>query len=137
MDKIDNFKMKQVEANPEQFKASPIRDSDTSLIFPEKVRRTRNRPADPMKIWDYLELLFSMLYDSYNGKYPVPKKTIIVGIFALLYLINPIDIFPDFIPLMGFVDDIAALAFAASLIKDDLNRYRAWKMSNDSDFINL
>ena len=79
----------------------------------------------------------ALLYDSYNGKYPVPKKTVIVGIFALLYLINPIDIFPDFIPLMGFVDDIAALAFAASLIKDDLNRYRAWKMSDDSDFINL
>jgi uncharacterized membrane protein YkvA (DUF1232 family) len=60
-----------------------------------------------------------------------------VGIFALLYLINPIDIFPDFIPLMGFIDDLAAFAFAASLIKDDLQKYRVWKMSSDSDFIRL
>ncbi len=137
MNKIENIRMKQIEADLEQSKANPNQASDAIVVFPEKVRRTRNRPADPMKIWDYLELLFSMLYDSYNGKYPVPKKTVIVGIFALLYLINPIDIFPDFIPLMGFVDDIAALAFAASLIKDDLNRYRAWKMSADSDFLNL
>jgi uncharacterized membrane protein YkvA (DUF1232 family) len=27
------------------------------------------------------------------------------------------------------VDDLAVLAFAASLIKDDLDKYRAWKMS--------
>ena len=67
----------------------------------------------------------------YNGKYPVPKKTLIVGIFALLYLINPIDIVPDFIPLLGFADDLAALAFAASLIKGDLNRYRVWKNARD------
>lgn len=119
--------MKQIEANLEQFKTNASQDSDTGVIFPEEVRRTYRRPADLRSIWAYLELLFSMLYDSYNGNYPVPKKTVIVGIFALLYLINPIDIVPDFIPLLGFADDIAALAFAASLIKDDLNKYRVWK----------
>jgi uncharacterized membrane protein YkvA (DUF1232 family) len=123
--------MKKIEANLEQFKADTSPDSDTRLIFPEEVSRTHRRPADLRRIWDYLELLFSMLYDSYNGKYPVPKKTLIVGIFALLYLINPIDIVPDFIPLLGFADDIAALAFAASLIKDDLNKYKVWKNARD------
>ena len=129
--------MKQIEANPELFKANPSRDSDTGVVFTEKVRRDYRRPTNLWKIWDYLELLFFMLSDSYNRKYKVPKKTVFVGIFALLYLINPIDIFPDFIPLMGFVDDIAALAFAASLIKDDLDKYRAWKTSEDRDFIHL
>jgi uncharacterized membrane protein YkvA (DUF1232 family) len=74
--------------------------------------------------------LFSMLSDSFNKKYPVPKKTVFVITFALLYLISPIDISPDIIPLIGFVDDVAVLAFAFSLIKDDLENYRAWKMSN-------
>jgi uncharacterized membrane protein YkvA (DUF1232 family) len=118
------IKLKQSEVNPSQ-------DSDTSVTFPEEINRTHRRPADLRRIWDYLELLLSMLYDSYNGKYPVPKKTLIVGIFALLYLINPIDIVPDFIPLLGFADDIAALAFAASLIKDDLNKYKVWKNTRD------
>jgi hypothetical protein len=30
--------MKQIEANPGQFKANLSQDSDTSVIFPEKVR---------------------------------------------------------------------------------------------------
>ena len=137
MDNSDNVRIKQIEANPGQFKANSNQFSDFSVIFPEKVKSTRNRPADPRKIWDYVELLFSMLSDSYNRKYPVPKKTVFVITFALLYLISPVDIFPDIIPLIGFADDIAVLAFAASLIKDDLEKYGAWKMSNDSDFINL
>lgn len=130
MDKIYDVRTEQVEANLEQFKVNPNQLSDTSMIFPETVRRTRSRPTDLRKIWDYLELLFSMLSDSFNKKYPVPKKTVFVITFALLYLISPIDISPDIIPLIGFVDDVAVLAFAFSLIKDDLENYRAWKMSN-------
>jgi uncharacterized membrane protein YkvA (DUF1232 family) len=137
MDKIYDVRTEQIEANLEQLTVNPNQLSDTSMIFPETVRRTRSRPADLRKIWDYLELLFSMLSDSFNKKYPVPKKTVFVITFALLYLISPVDIFPDIIPLIGFADDIAVLAFAASLIKDDLEKYGAWKMSNDSDFINL
>ncbi|MDR7666044.1 YkvA family protein [Methanosarcina sp. Z-7115] len=130
MDKIYDVRTEQIEANLEQFKVNPNQLSDTSMIFPETVRRTRSRPTDLRKIWDYLELLFSMLSDSFNKKYPVPKKTVFVITFALLYLISPIDISPDIIPLIGFVDDVAVLAFAFSLIKDDLENYRAWKMSN-------
>lgn len=130
MDKIDNVITKPIEANFEQFGANSNQLTDTGVIYPEKVREIRYRRADLRKIWDYLELLFFMLLDSFNKKYPVPKKTVFVITFALLYLISPIDIVPDIIPLIGFVDDVAVLAFAYSLIKDDLENYRAWKMSN-------
>lgn len=130
MYKIDNFRKKQTEANPEYFNVSPDKVSDTSLGFPQEVRDYRYRSTDFRNIWDYLELLFSMLSDSFKGKYPLPKKTAFVLTFAILYLISPVDILPDIFPLIGFADDIAVLAFAASLIKDDLKNYSIWKMSN-------
>mgnify|MGYP000975276177 CR=1 FL=1 len=101
--------------------------SETSVGFPEVTRHYRYRPADPRRIWDYAGLLFSMLRDSFNGRYPLPKKTAVVMTAAFLYLISPIDIAPDILPLIGFADDIAVLFFAASLIKDDLEDYSAWK----------
>jgi uncharacterized membrane protein YkvA (DUF1232 family) len=129
MDKIYNVRAKKVGSNLDQFNEYPDQASDTSKVFPEEMRGAHHRLADLRKIWDYLGLLSSMLADSFNGKYPVPKKTVLVITFALLYLISPVDFSPDIIPLIGFVDDITVLAFAFSLIKDDLEKYRAWKMS--------
>jgi uncharacterized membrane protein YkvA (DUF1232 family) len=108
---------------------SPEQDYNTSVGFPEVRKRYRYDSADFMKIWDYLGSLLYMLVDSFNGKYPFPKKTAIALIFSFFYFINPVDIVLDILPLIGFVDDIAVLAFAASFIKDDLEKYRLWKMS--------
>jgi uncharacterized membrane protein YkvA (DUF1232 family) len=39
----------------------------------------------------------------------VPQKYKIMGLAALLYLINPFDLIPDFIPGAGYIDDLGAL----------------------------
>jgi len=39
----------------------------------------------------------------------VPQKYKIMGLAALLYLINPFDLIPDFIPGAGYLDDVGAL----------------------------
>jgi uncharacterized membrane protein YkvA (DUF1232 family) len=134
MSKTSSFKRKKVGSNLDQFDIDPDQESDTSTDFTEEftdeVRSDHRRQADPVKIWEYLGLLFSMLADSFNGKYPIPKKTAAIITFALLYLISPVDIAPDILPLIGFVDDVAVLAFAFSLIKEDLENYKAWKISS-------
>ena len=43
---------------------------------------------------------------------PYDAKMQIVG--ALAYLIVPTDLIPDFIPVAGFTDDLAAVAFAVN-----------------------
>ena len=48
---------------------------------------------------------------------PVKAKTLIVG--ALGYLILPADLVPDFIPALGFTDDLTALMVALRT----LNKY--------------
>lgn len=130
MGKNDNARTKQIEEDIEYFKVSPEKASE-NMDFPDELRDSRyRRTANPRKIWYYMQLLFSMLIDSFNGKYPLPKKTIFVMTFSLLYLISPVDISPDVFPVIGVVDDIAILAFAFNFIKDDLEKYNAWKISN-------
>ena len=46
-------------------------------------------------------------------------KTIIIG--ALGYLISPLDIIPDCIPVVGFMDDISILLLAFKTIKENVN----------------
>ena len=130
MYKTNNIRAKKVGSNLGQIKDNPDQDFDTSAVFSEEVKDSHYHRADYRKILDYSGLLFSMLANSFNKKYPVPKKTVLVITVALLYLISPVDFIPDIIPLLGFADDIALLAFASGLIKDDLEDYRVWKINN-------
>ena len=45
---------------------------------------------------------------------PLKAKATIIG--ALGYLISPIDIIPDFIPVLGFSDDAVAVAVALAVV---------------------
>ena len=49
---------------------------------------------------------------------PVKAKTFIIG--ALGYLILPADLIPDFIPALGFTDDLTALLLALRAVNTHL-----------------
>ena len=61
---------------------------------------------------------------------PFGIKTAIVG--ALAYVIVPVDLIPDFIPVAGYTDDMAAIVSAVGMVADlitpDIKRKAADKV---------
>ncbi len=45
-------------------------------------------------------------------------------LLAILYLINPFDLIPDFTPILGFIDDGLIIAFLVSKLKEKVDFYR-------------
>jgi uncharacterized membrane protein YkvA (DUF1232 family) len=78
--------------------------------------------------WDDIKTSFALIRDWFNGSYDkVPTRMIVSLAGALIYLVSPLDLIPDWVPMAGFVDDAAMLAFVFQLSKVDLNAYRRWK----------
>ena len=76
-------------------------------------------------------LLIRMLVDYFDGKYKeVPWKTIAMGVFAFIYLLNPADLIPDYIPVIGFLDDAAVLGIVWQAIKWDVKDYVEFYCTN-------
>lgn len=76
----------------------------------------------------YIPVMISMLRSYYDGTYKEPPyKVILAVVSVLIYWIAPVDLIPDFIPGIGYVDDAAVVALALKLIKDDLDTYKEWK----------
>ena len=40
-------------------------------------------------------------------------KRAIIALLAILYVISPLDLIPDFIPVIGWLDDLGVLVWAA------------------------
>lgn len=75
-----------------------------------------------------LKLLFAIVRDYCNGVYrEVPFWTIAAIVAALLYVLSPIDLIPDFIPFVGYVDDALVVGACLAMVKQDLNNYEEWK----------
>lgn len=53
---------------------------------------------------------------------PAAAKGVAIG--ALLYFVLPLDVIPDWIPILGFTDDAAVIAAAVSWIGPMLQPYR-------------
>ena len=72
--------------------------------------------------------LFSLFKDFYKGNYKEVPWMVIASIGgSLLYVLSPIDLIPDFIPVVGYLDDAAVFAACLRFVKEDLEKYRTWK----------
>ena len=85
--------------------------------------------------WDDIKTSFALIRDWFNGSYDkVPTRMIVSLAGALIYLVSPLDLIPDWIPMAGLADDAAMLAFVFKLSRVDLNAYRRWKESQRVEY---
>lgn len=86
--------------------------------------RTAGRGVIEKSLWLY--------YAAQSPNTPKWAKSVIYG--ALAYFVLPVDAIPDLIPLVGFTDDLGALAAAvasvAMYIDDDVREAARRKMSD-------
>ena len=77
------------------------------------------------------KLLFSLIKDYWRGVYrDVSIWSILVFSLAIIYILSPIDIIPDFMLGIGQIDDAAVLFLCLYFLEKDLYKYKEWKTRN-------
>ena len=63
-----------------------------------------------------------------SGRYKdVGWSTIIIVVGAVLYFLDPIDLIPDFLPVIGYTDDLSVIAFALTRVRRELEKFEDWE----------
>lgn len=83
------------------------------------------RKHEGAKWYDDFKLLYDMVTDK---NFSIGKTAYLAIAGALAYVVMPVDIIPDFIPGIGFIDDIFVVGFVMKSISDEIERYRSYRL---------
>nr|WP_298250844.1 YkvA family protein [uncultured Halomonas sp.] len=97
--------------------------------------RLRGRSRMIGQITRALRLFVPMLGDVWRGRFrPVPWTAILWMLAALVYLVSPLDLIPDFLVLVGVLDDAVIVGWLLTRVDTALGPYRAWREASvDAD----
>ena len=81
---------------------------------------------------DFLTLIRLVRAYTFRGYREVPLKSILAAVAAIIYFVNPVDLIPDFIPIIGYIDDAAVVGLALRFIHEDLENFRKWEQDQEA-----
>jgi len=81
-----------------------------------------------------VRLMIALVRDYWRGAYrQVPWWVIAAVAAALLYVLNPVDLIPDVIPVVGHIDDATVVAACLLMVEQQLAEYEAWREATDPE----
>lgn len=74
---------------------------------------------------EYLTLMVNYVKDVATGRYKGYSKThLTLIVAAILYVVSPLDVIPDFLIVAGLIDDAAIIAWVFNEIGKELDKYK-------------
>lgn len=100
----------------------------TAYLMDEALKKAQKNKGLLAKVWDDLMTMIRLVKAWSVGKYKnVPWETILWALAAIIYFVNPFDLIPDFIPVIGQLDDAVVIGLAVASIRGDLDDFRGWE----------
>jgi uncharacterized membrane protein YkvA (DUF1232 family) len=73
-------------------------------------------------------LIFKRMIQAHrSGKFKVSSKTLGLIVLGLVYFVTPIDIIPDFMPILGFTDDLSVILAVFNSVKHEVQDFLNWE----------
>ena len=98
-------------------------------LFEEAARQAASMPKEPFaETWPYFQTMLRLIRAYSEAKYrDVPESTLVVIIAAIIYIVNPLDVIPDELPALGYLDDATVLALAVRRARQALDDFMIWE----------
>jgi uncharacterized membrane protein YkvA (DUF1232 family) len=99
------------------------------LLVADAVGKISVIPRGPfVETWPYLMAMIRLIRDYTRAEYrDISETNLITIIAAILYFVSPFDVIPDWVPVLGHIDDAFVIALALKSVRGDLDTFMAWE----------
>jgi uncharacterized membrane protein YkvA (DUF1232 family) len=99
------------------------------VLFSEAANEAASMPREPFgETWPYFQAMLRLVRAYSDGAYrDVPESTLVVIVAAIVYLVNPLDVIPDALPALGYLDDATVISLAVRRSRDALDDFMIWE----------
>ena len=123
-----------------QFFARAQKRARKLLTSPDDLRRLADRANSRQGGWPTsgplaelatdLKALLRLIGAYARGDYrDVSLQSMVLIVGAILYVLTPIDVIPDFIPGIGLLDDAAVVTFVLRRVRDEIEVFLEWEQA--------
>ena len=78
--------------------------------------------------WPYLMAMIRLIRDYQRAEYrDISEPNLLTVIAAILYFVSPFDVIPDWVPVLGHIDDAFVVSLALKTVRADLDTFMAWE----------
>ena len=78
--------------------------------------------------WPYLMAMIRMIRDYQRAEYrDISEQNLLIIVAAIIYFVSPFDVIPDWVPLLGLIDDAFVISLALKSVRLDLDTFMAWE----------
>ena len=64
-----------------------------------------------------------------RGNYrDITADSLVIVVGGLIYVVSPVDLIPDTIPVAGYIDDVVVVRWVIKAVNDELQAFRAWEL---------
>jgi uncharacterized membrane protein YkvA (DUF1232 family) len=94
----------------------------------ERIQNFKSHPRVKQAI-EPIMIFKRMIYAHKSGAHKLSMKTLSLLVLGILYFVTPLDIIPDFLPIIGFADDISVVIAIYKTLKMEIEEFLAWENS--------
>lgn len=104
-------------------------------LIKEAVRKTKDNERKKNTLdhlWESLKVMFRLVRAYIHREYTVvPYRSMVLVVAAIIYFVSPFDLTPDWLPIVGFLDDATVIAWVYKSVKEDIDEFKEWERGRE------
>ncbi len=98
-------------------------------LFEQARHKIGDMPRGPFAdMWAYLLAMIRLIRAYHEGVYrEIPERSLLIIVSAMIYFVSPLDVIPDWIPVLGYIDDALVVGLALKTVREDLDAFMEWE----------